>query len=50
MAPSPGNYTLLIKAEGYERNSSPFRFYDLPFQPERAKRFLIKTETLTGLG
>lgn len=42
MALTPGNYTLDIKAEGYEGVSVPFIIYDLPFQPERAKDFSLK--------
>jgi tetratricopeptide (TPR) repeat protein len=42
MALTPGNYSLDIKAEGYEDILVPFVIYDLPFQPEKAKDFLLK--------
>lgn len=42
MALTPGNYTLDIKAEGYEDVVLPFVIYDLPFQPEKAKDFILK--------
>lgn len=42
MALTPGNYTLNIKAEGYEDVVTSFIIYDLPFQPERAKDFSLK--------
>lgn len=42
MALTPGNYTLQIKADGYEEIQVPFVIYDLPFQPEKAKDFSLK--------
>ena len=42
MALTPGNYTLDIKADGYEGITAPFIIYDLPFQPERSKDFSLK--------
>ena len=42
MALTPGNYTLDIKAEGYEGVVTDFIIYDLPFQPEKARDFLLK--------
>jgi len=42
MALTPGNYTLDIKAEGYEEIVTSFIIYDLPFQPERSKDFSLK--------
>jgi hypothetical protein len=42
MALTPGNYTLNIKADGYEEVVTDFIIYDLPFQPEKAKDFLLK--------
>lgn len=42
MALTPGNYTLTIKAEGYEEVITDFVIYDIPFQPEKAKDFLLK--------
>lgn len=42
MALPPGNYTLDIKAEGYDEIVTSFIIYDLPFQPERTKDFSLK--------
>jgi hypothetical protein len=42
MALTPGTYTLGIKADGYEEVQTTFVIYDLPFQPERARDFLLK--------
>ena len=42
MALTPGNYTLDIKAEGYESVSQPFIIYDVPFQPEKSRDFSLK--------
>ncbi|MGZ3902378.1 MAG: tetratricopeptide repeat protein [Bacteroidia bacterium] len=42
MALTPGDYTLSIKADGYEEVVTKFVIYDLPFQPERAKDFSLK--------
>ncbi|MFI5141977.1 MAG: hypothetical protein ACHQII_06435, partial [Bacteroidia bacterium] len=42
MALTPGNYTLDIKAEGYEEIVTSFVIYDLPFQPEREKNFSLQ--------
>ena len=42
MALTPGNYSLNIKAEGYEEVIIPFVIYDIPFQPEKSKDFILK--------
>lgn len=42
MALPPGNYTLDIKADGYDEIVTSFIIYDLPFQPERTKDFSLK--------
>jgi hypothetical protein len=42
MALTPGNYTLDIKAEGFEEVITKFEIFDLPFQPERSKDFTLK--------
>jgi len=42
MALTPGNYTLNIKADGYEEVVTDFIIYDLPFQSENTKDFLLK--------
>lgn len=42
MALTPGNYTLDIKADGYEDVHTAFVIYDLPFQPERSRDFSLK--------
>jgi tetratricopeptide (TPR) repeat protein len=42
MALTPGDYTLDIKADGYESVIVPLVIYDLPFQPEKAKDFTLK--------
>ncbi len=42
MALTPGNYTLIIKAEGYEEVNTNITIYDLPFQPEKSKDFIMK--------
>jgi hypothetical protein len=42
MALTPGTYKLDIKADGFEEVVTTFVIYDLPFQPEKAKDFLLK--------
>jgi len=42
MALTPGNYVLDIKAEGYEEVSTKFEIFDLPFQPEKSKDFILQ--------
>lgn len=42
MALTPGNYTLNLKADGFDDIVTSFVIYDLPFQPERTKDFILK--------
>jgi hypothetical protein len=42
MALTPGDYTLNVKADGYEEVVTKFVIYDLPFQPEKSKDFSLK--------